>query len=81
MTAINKKPKYYFGNYLQKPNIILATIYKSNIILATIYKKPKYYFGNILVIFRMLPHESLQQYCINIEFNNVIWRSFKFITT
>ena len=60
LKLFTKKPKYYFGNYLQRsPNTILATIYKSpNTILATIYKSPilfwqlfieaQYYFDNYL---------------------------------
>ena len=32
-----QKPKYYLGNYLQNPNIILATIYKKPKLLWQLY--------------------------------------------
>ena len=40
-----KKPKYYFGTYLQSSNIILAHIYKAKILFCHIFTKPEYYFG------------------------------------
>ena len=55
-----KKPKYYFGNYLQNaqilfwklftksPNTILATFYKSSILFQQLFTKAQYYFGNYL---------------------------------
>ena len=44
LAIIYKKPKYYFDNYLQKPNIILATTYKSLILFWQLFTKAQYYF-------------------------------------
>ena len=42
------KAQYYFGNYLQKPNIILETIYKSPILFWQLLTKTQYYLGKYL---------------------------------
>ena len=45
------KPKYYFGNYIQSPNTILAPILQSpNIILAPILQSPNAILAPILQI-------------------------------
>ena len=57
--TIYKKPKYYFGNYLQKAqilfgnflqklNTILATIYKSPLLFQQLLTKAQHYLGNYL---------------------------------
>ena len=44
-----QKPKYYLGNYLQNPNIILATIYKSRMLFWQLFTKNPNYFGNFIL--------------------------------